>query len=68
MQIFFAQDKHKDKVYWSVHNLRQPEEALECTADFTVDKLEKSGIYKLFLSAADGALGKVEGNIFIITH
>lgn len=68
MQVFFAQDEHKDKVYWSVHNLRQPEEALKCTADFTVDKLEKSGIYKLFLSAADGALGKVEGNIFIITQ
>lgn len=41
---------------------------MECTADFTIDGLEKSGTYKLFLLAADGALGKVEGNIFIITH
>lgn len=68
MQVFFAEDEHKDKVYWSVHNLRQPGEVLECMADFIIDKLEKSGTYKLFLSATDGALGQVEGNIFIITH
>ena len=68
MQVFFAKDEHKDKVYWSVHNLRQPGEVLECTADFTIDCLEKSGTYKLFLSAVDGALEKVVGNIFIITR
>ena len=63
MQVFFAEDEQKDAVYWSVHNLRQQGEPLKCTADFTVKPPAKPGKYKLFIRAADGALGNVKGSI-----
>ena len=65
MQVFFAKDKNEDVVYWSVRNMRQPGEALNCTADFTVRRPAEPGTYKLYLKAADGALGDVKGSISI---
>ena len=65
MQVFFAKDKNEDVVYWSVRNMRQPGEALNCTADFTVQRPAEPGTYKLYLKAADGALGDVKGSISI---
>lgn len=65
MQVFFAKDERSDRVCWSVHNLRQPGEPLNCIADFTVGPPAGPGTYKLFIRAADGALGSVSGSISI---
>lgn len=65
IQVYFAEDQETDVVHWSVHNLRQGGEPLKCMADFTVEPPAKPGTYKLFLQAADGALGNVKGSISI---
>ena len=67
LQIGFAEpgDVPLNKTYYSVRNLRQKGEALECTASFTVGPPVKPGTYRLFLRATDGALGNVKGSISI---
>ena len=66
IKVFFVKDGQKDVAYWSVDNLRQPGESLECIADFTVGPpATKPGTYKLYLQAPDGALGNVRGSISI---
>ncbi len=66
IKVFFAKDGQEDVAYWSVNNLRQPGEPLECIADFTVGPpATKPGTYKLYLQAPDGALGNVRGSISI---
>ena len=68
MKVFFAKDGQKDVAYWSVDNLRQPGESLECIADFTIGPpATKPGTYKLYLQAPDGALGNVKGGIFLVS-
>ena len=68
MKVFFAKDEQKDVSYWSVNNLRQPGEPLECIADFTVGPLTtKPGTYQLYLQAPDGALGTVRGSVSIVS-
>ena len=65
MQVFFAKDGQKDAAYWSVNNRRQPGETLRCAADFTVGPPAKSGTYRLFLRAPDGALTGVSGGFAV---
>ena len=66
MKAFFAKDNQEDVAYWSVNNLRQPGEPLECIADFTVGPpATKPGTYKLYLRG-DGDLGDVKGSISIV--
>lgn len=67
MQVGFAAsgDARLDTTYYSVENLRQEGETLECTASFTVQPLAGPGTYQLFLRATDGALGNVKGSISI---
>ncbi len=66
MKVFFAKKEKKDVAYWSVNNQRQPGEALECTADFTVGPpVTKPGTYQLYLQAPDGALRNVKGSVSI---
>ena len=66
MKVFFAKDNQEDVTYWSVNNLRQPGEPLECIADFTVGPPATTpGTYKLYLQAPDGALGNVRGSVSI---
>ncbi len=68
IKVFFAKDGQKDVAYWSVDNLRQPDESLECIADFIVGPpATKSGTYKLYLQAPDGALGNVRGSVSIVS-
>lgn len=68
MKVFFAKDEQKDVSYWSVNNLRQPGEPLECIADFTVGPpATKPGTYQLYLQAPDGALGTVRGSVSIVS-
>ena len=68
MKVFFAKDKQEDVAYWSVNNLRQPGEPLECIADFTVGPpATKPGTYKLYLQAPDGTLGTVRGSVSIVS-
>ena len=68
MKVFFAKDEQKDVSYWSVNNLRQPGEPLECIADFTVEPpATKPGTYQLYLQALDGALGNVRGSVSIVS-
>lgn len=66
LQIGFAKlgDARPTTAYYSVKNLRQGDEPLECTASFTV-KPPAKGTYSLFLRATDGALGNVKGSISI---
>ena len=66
MEVFFAKDGQSDVSYWSVNNLRQPGEPLECIADFTVGP-SMAGTYRLYLQAPDGALGNVKGSISIVS-
>lgn len=66
MQVYFTKGQQKNPVYWSVHNLRQEDEDLTCCADFIVESPAKPGVYKLFLSAPDGALEDVQGTITIV--
>ena len=66
IKVFFAKDGQKDVSYWSVNNLRQPGEPLECIADFTVGPpAAKPETYQLYLQAPDGALGTVRGSVSI---
>ena len=66
IKVFFAKDGQEDVAYWSVDNLRQPGESLECIADFIVGPpTTKPGTYQLYLQAPDGALGNVRGSISI---
>ena len=65
MKIFFAKDKQKNTVYWSVYNLRQRDEPLKCAVDVTVEPPAKPGIYQMYLQAPDGALENVKGRISI---
>ncbi len=68
MKVFFAKEEKEDVVYWSVNNLRQPGEVLECIADFTVGApATKPGTYQLYLQAPDGALGNVKGSVSIVS-
>ncbi|MEY8268597.1 M56 family metallopeptidase [Lachnospiraceae bacterium 64-25] len=68
MKVFFAKDNQEDVAYWSVNNLRQPGEPLECIADFTVGPPATTpGTYKLYLQAPDGALGTVRGSVSIVS-
>ncbi len=68
MKVFFAKDNQEDVAYWSVNNLRQPGEPLECIADFTVGPpATMPGTYKLYLQAPDGALGNVRGSVSIVS-
>ena len=68
MKVFFAKDNQEDVAYWSVNNLRQPGEPLECIADFTVGPpATKPGTYKLYLQAPDGTLGTVRGSVSIVS-
>ena len=66
MKAFFAKDNQEDVAYWSVNNLRQPGEPLECIADFTVGP-SMAGTYRLYIQAPDGALGNVKGSISIVS-
>lgn len=67
LHVFFARNKKKNVVYWSVNNLRHPGEPLRCTADFTVrSATAKPGTYQLYLRAPDGALGNVKGSISLL--
>lgn len=67
LQVGFAKpgDTHLNTTYYSVNNLRQQEEALKCTASFTVRPPVQPGTYRLFIRATDGALGNVKGSISI---
>ncbi len=67
LQVGFAKpgDTHLNTTYCSVKDLRQEDDALECTASFTVKPPVKPGTYQLFLRATDGALGNVTGSISI---
>ena len=68
MKVFFAKDNQEDVAYWSVNNLRQPGEPLECIADFTVGPPATTpGTYKLYLQAPDGTLGTVKGSVSIVS-
>ena len=68
MKVFFAKDNQEDVAYWSVNNLRQPGEPLECIADFTVGPpATMPGTYKLYLQAPEGALGTVRGSVSIVS-
>lgn len=68
IKVFFAKDEQKDVSYWSVNNLRQPSEPLECIADFTVGPpATEPGTYQLYLQAPDGALGNVRGSVSIVS-
>ncbi len=68
IKVFFTKDEQKDVSYWSVNNLRQPGEPLECIADFTVGPpATKPGTYQLYLQAPDGALENVRGSVSIVS-
>ena len=68
MKVFFAKEEQEDVTYWSVNNLRQPGQLLECIADFTVGSPEtKPGTYHLYIQAPDGALGNVKGSVSIVS-
>lgn len=59
------EDIHLNTIYYCVKNLRQQDEALKCTANFTFKPPVESGTYKLFLRATDGTLENVRGSISI---
>lgn len=61
MKVYFAKNQQKQPVYWSVHNLRQGDESLRCTLEFTVEAPASPGVYKLYVQATDGPLGNVKG-------
>ena len=66
MKVFFAQDGQSDPVYWSVHNVRQRGELLECAADWTMEPpAAKPGTYQLYLQAPNGPLEGVMGYVMI---
>ena len=68
MKVFFKKDGQSDVSYWSVDNLRQPGEPLECIADFIVGPpITKPGTYQLYLQVPDGALGNVRGSVSIVS-
>ena len=67
LQVGFVkpEDIHLNTTYYSVENLRQQNETLECNASFTFKPPVKPGTYKLFLRATNGTLENVKGNISI---
>lgn len=65
IEIFFAKYNEKNTFYWFVHNLRQPDEPLKCSVDFTVKPPANPGTYQLFLRPVNGALENVTGSISI---
>lgn len=67
LQVGFTEpgDTDLSTTYYSVANLRQEGETLECISSFTFGAPVKPGTYKLFLRATDGALGNVKGDISI---
>ena len=67
MKVFFAKDQQDDVVYWSVNNLRQPGEPLNCIADFTVGPpAARPEAYKLYLQAPESTLEEIKGCISIL--
>lgn len=67
LQVGFTEpgDTDLSTTYYSVANLRQEGETLECISSFTFGSPVKPGTYSLFLRATDGALGNVKGDISI---
>ena len=67
LQVGFAKpgDTRLNTTYYSVKNLRQQGEVLECVACFTVKPPVEPGTYRLFLRAVDGALENVRGGVSI---
>lgn len=65
MKVFFAKGQQENPAYWSVHNLRQGDESLRCTLDFTVEPPASPGVYRLYVQATDGPLGNVRGWISV---
>lgn len=65
LQVGFAKpgDTALNTTYYSVKNLRQKGEPLECVSSFTFAPPAKPGTYRLFLRAPDGPLGNVTGHI-----
>ena len=67
LQVGFAKpgDESLNEVYYSMHNLRQEGEPLECIASTKFGDPAEPGTYRLFLWAPDGALENVRGSISI---
>lgn len=67
LQVGFAKpgDESLNTVYYAVHNLRQEDESLECTASATFRSPAPPGTYALFLRATDGPLGNVHGSVSV---
>ena len=67
LQVGFAKpgDESLNEVYYSMHNLRQEGEPLECIASTKFGDPAEPGTYRLFLWAPDGALENVRGLVFL---
>ncbi len=65
MTVFFDRGE-KNTVYWAAHNLRQEDEPLKCSAEFTVEPPIKPGTFKLYIQATYDTLEKVKGSISIV--
>ena len=67
LQVGFAKpgDIRLDTTYYSMKNLRQEGETLECVSSFAFGPPVNPGAYELFLRATDGALENVRGSISI---
>lgn len=67
LQVGFAKpgDNSLSATYYSVANLRQEQEPLECIASFTLRPPAEAGTWQLFLRATDGPLENVAGSISI---
>ena len=65
MTVFFDRGE-KNTVYWAAHNLRQEDEPLKCTAEFTVEPPIKPGTFKLYIQATYDTLKEVKGSISIV--
>ncbi len=63
--MFFDRGE-KNTVYWAAHNLRQEDEPLKCTAEFTVEPPIKPGTFKLYIQATYDTLKEVKGSISIV--
>ncbi len=65
MTVFFDRGE-KNTVYWAAHNLRQEDEPLKCSAEFTVEPPIKPGTFKLYIQATYDTLEEVKGSISIV--
>ena len=67
LQVGFVKpgDESLNEIYYSMHNLRQEGEPLECIASTKFGDPVEPGTYRLFLWAPDGALENVRGSISI---